>query len=264
MNKKSGFTLIELLVVIAIIAILAAILMPVFAQAREKARATSCLSNAKQIGLAIYQYVQDYDERFPATRFTRPGPPRVCDSGTRFQQWNYTIQPYIKNEQVFKCPSDFSTTGNAAIPDSRKRSYVLLAGLFDASVNVANGCAYPGGISGPNWGASLAEINSPAGTVMCYERWENGSHQDTASFVHANLASDWCVIGGVQYPRKSRWFTYNPPTFEPPHMNRGTLIFCDGHAKQLKYEQTWSGSSTPECGGGGPVNWSMFDKRRAP
>jgi hypothetical protein len=99
---------------------------------------------------------------------------------------------------------------------------------------------------------------------MCYERWENGSHLDTASFVHANLPEDWCFKDGIQYPRKSRWFTYNSPTFEPPHMLRGTLIFADGHAKQLKYEQTWSGSNGPECQGNGPMNWSMFDKRRAP
>src|SRR5579862_862151 len=96
MNRKRAFTLIELLVVIAIIAILAAILFPVFAQAREKARQTSCLSNAKQMGLAILMYVQDYDETYP----------RACPDDWWQLTWEFTTQPYIKNEQIFKCPSD--------------------------------------------------------------------------------------------------------------------------------------------------------------
>src|SRR5438132_13324872 len=114
MKKRRGFTLIELLVVIAIIAILAAILFPVFAQARDKARQTTCVSNAKQIALALMQYQQDYDERFVPTRFTIPGPAQgVCDGGTRIQPWSETIQPYVKNEGVVQCPSDGgSAAGN--------------------------------------------------------------------------------------------------------------------------------------------------------
>src|SRR4051795_7344224 len=87
--RRRGFTLIELLVVIAIIAILAAILFPVFAQAREKARTASCLNNQKQIALAIMQYTQDYDETFPSV-----------DSGVL----TLNIQPYVKNLDVYKCP----------------------------------------------------------------------------------------------------------------------------------------------------------------
>ena len=98
MNKRRGFTLIELLVVIAIIAILAAILFPVFAQAREKARTISCTSNLKQLGTAVAMYVQDYDEHFPFgrnwTTYTNP-----C--GNKFQ-----INPYLKNNAVWQCPSD--------------------------------------------------------------------------------------------------------------------------------------------------------------
>src|SRR5580658_7657312 len=90
---KKGFTLIELLVVIAIIAILAAILFPVFAKAREKARQTACLSNEKQLGLAEMQYTQDYDETFPSTN----------DYGTG---WAKTIYPYVKSLGVFACPDD--------------------------------------------------------------------------------------------------------------------------------------------------------------
>src|SRR6056297_3095 len=96
MKKVSGFTLIELLVVIAIIAILAAILFPVFARAREKARQTSCLSNVKQLGLGVMMYAADYDERLPARSIGGVG-------------WYGLLQPYIKNWQVIICPSG---TGN--------------------------------------------------------------------------------------------------------------------------------------------------------
>src|ERR1041385_6056660 len=101
-KPRSGFTLIELLVVIAIIAILAAILFPVFAQAREKARAVSCLSNMKELGLAFAMYLQDYDEvvlpRYQACPSTGP-----VDKTQLL--WTATLQPYIKNKQIFICPS---------------------------------------------------------------------------------------------------------------------------------------------------------------
>src|SRR3712207_2017034 len=92
-----GFTLIELLVVIAIIAILAAILFPVFGRARENARRSACQSNMKQIGLGILQYVQDYDGRFPYVRQLTPNP---------VSNWGKSIYPYVKSTQVFICPSN--------------------------------------------------------------------------------------------------------------------------------------------------------------
>ena len=120
MKKRMGFTLIELLVVIAIIAILAAILFPVFAQAREKARTISCLSNTKQIGLATMMYVQDYDETF----FSQPWPGGCPMAQTGYwidggpmqpqQHWATLVYPYVKNGQVFHCPSFSGTTYTAS------------------------------------------------------------------------------------------------------------------------------------------------------
>src|SRR5579859_1170301 len=96
-RTRKGFTLIELPIFIAIIAILAAILFPVFAQAREKARQTSCLSNSKQLGLGIAMYVQDYDERMPGLEWAW--------QSAQFT-WPQMVQPYIKNWNLFRCPSD--------------------------------------------------------------------------------------------------------------------------------------------------------------
>ncbi len=113
--KRRGFTLIELLVVIAIIAILAAILFPVFARAREKARQTSCLSNLKQITLGFMMYVQDYDERFITDDWT--GQPGAC-LATCYNEcwWRFKVQPYVKNWNLFNCPSGyFQDAGSAYI-----------------------------------------------------------------------------------------------------------------------------------------------------
>jgi len=95
-RAQGAFTLIELLVVIAVIAILAAILFPVFAQAREKARQTSCLSNMRQMGLAVQMYVQDYDECLPLA---------ATATATGFLNWHHLVDPYARNTQIWICPS---------------------------------------------------------------------------------------------------------------------------------------------------------------
>jgi prepilin-type N-terminal cleavage/methylation domain-containing protein/prepilin-type processing-associated H-X9-DG protein len=126
-GARSGFTLIELLVVIAIIAILAAILFPVFGRARENARRSSCQSNLKQIGLAFAQYIQDYDERFPAG---------IQLNGPNFKGvgWAGGLYPYTKSTQIFQCPSDSDTGGGNASFNAVPISYAFGGPLADSSL----------------------------------------------------------------------------------------------------------------------------------
>src|SRR3954469_10319714 len=105
-SPNRGFTLIELLVVIAIIALLAAILFPVFGRARENARRSSCQSNLKQIGLGIIQYTQDYDEKFPLS-WNGQG------WGATLTGWVMEVQPYLKSTQIFQCPSETTSQDTA-------------------------------------------------------------------------------------------------------------------------------------------------------
>src|SRR5437870_13519810 len=111
-TSKPAFTLIELLVVIAIIAILAPLLFPVFAQARERARMTACMSNMRQIGMALMQYVQDYDETFPYMRFHGMAAPR----GSHTYVWRNAIRPYLKSLDILGCPSNPLSRTNPGQP----------------------------------------------------------------------------------------------------------------------------------------------------
>jgi prepilin-type N-terminal cleavage/methylation domain-containing protein/prepilin-type processing-associated H-X9-DG protein len=138
---RRGFTLIELLVVIAIIAILAAILFPVFAKAREKARQTSCLNNVKQLALSIIQYCQDYDERYP---FSSGG-----YENTSIKWWD-RIYPYVKNNQIYSCPS---ASG---------------AGAGKVTYNYNTDLAYYGDT--PSTIHTLGDVIYPAQTIMTTER----------------------------------------------------------------------------------------------
>lgn len=138
-NKSAGFTLIELLVVIAIIAILAAILFPVFARARENARRASCMSNEKQIGIAVMQYLQDYDEKY-MHQHEDPNP-----SLSTF--WYQPLQSYIKSDQVFRCPSKTQDASGA-------ESDYVINGFFAHD-------------------ASAAEFNDVSEQILASERADN-------------------------------------------------------------------------------------------
>jgi prepilin-type N-terminal cleavage/methylation domain-containing protein/prepilin-type processing-associated H-X9-DG protein len=140
LRTRHGFTLIELLVVIAIIAILAAILFPVFAQAREKARQTSCLSNTKQLALGVLMYAEDYDEALPP------------DQNDAFVLWPDLLNPYIKNSQVRICPSD---TVNG------KNSYGLNQSIF---IDDTDFLPNP-----PPASATLALLQTPSATLLLGE-----------------------------------------------------------------------------------------------
>lgn len=142
--RCKAFTLIELLVVIAIISIIAAILFPVFARARENARRSSCLSNNKQLALAMMQYTQDYDEKLPTV--SNP-------TGTRI--WNLDLKPYVKSDQVHFCPSDNKI--NSSLP----MSFSNMSYGMNAYLNGANACQY----NNPT-PISLAVVNEAARTIM--------------------------------------------------------------------------------------------------
>ncbi len=196
-QNKFGFTLIELLVVIAIIAILAAILFPVFARARENARRTSCLSNAKQLGLAVLQYTQDYDER----------PPASYDAGTNFI-WPQMIEPYVKSNQLFFCPSDSDhTTAYAASAGNISYGW----NWYYLTADVAN---YNKG------GVSLAAIESVSETVMLGD--------SRSKYTDGVTANPNAYIIGVP--------SILAPNYMLParHLEGDNICFVDGHAKWFK------------------------------
>ncbi len=212
-KSVTGFTLIELLVVIAIIAILAAILFPVFAKAREKARQASCASNEKQIGLAILQYVQDYDEKFPLAGYAggvnngRPDTPwgNWPDKNTG---WNETTQPYIKSTQVFKCPS--ATAGTNFGDDSDRTG----------AMNYCMNSEMTDGYGGQN-PVTLAQLSFPAVSIMLAE--DRGAASEAA--VWSNRA-EWGWTG-------SHRDRLNDGTLLR-HTEGANYLFGEGHVKWIR------------------------------
>ena len=161
MKRNHGFTLIELLVVIAIIAILAAILFPVFAKAREKARQISCASNLKQLALGLLQYNQDNDEAMPTTN-------TIWGGG-----WTGEIYPYVKSAGVYACPDDSTDPTNGSAPPAgvtyARVSYGLNVNVLSPYVDGENTNTYNGNYFSRSGSTALAAQNSPANTVLLFE-----------------------------------------------------------------------------------------------
>jgi len=217
-SRKLGFTLIELLVVIAIIAILAAILFPVFARARENARKASCMNNLKQITLGWLQYSQDYDE------CVVPWTVNGNSSGNAFA-WNYVIQPYLKNTQVTRCPSSrailsytYNSRVGGAAPDPPLRSLASFEnpaqtpafadanGFLDAANNL------------PNRSLTFILPTSSAGNQHVGRALTNPT-ADPKLWAFGPLS---IVAGRIDADR---------------HMDGANYAFCDGHVKWLHYER---------------------------
>jgi prepilin-type N-terminal cleavage/methylation domain-containing protein/prepilin-type processing-associated H-X9-DG protein len=228
-RSRSGFTLIELLVVIAIIAILAAILFPVFAQARSKARQTACLSNTKQLGNALMMYSQDYDETFPMFSYLN------MDSNI------YTIvNPYSKNQDIWLCPSMSDVKGEVQAGVAGKISDQAWNTIVNGSTRPAsigiNLSMFPYGDTSSSplqmWGgpgsqanstkpgevASLATLQRPADTICFVDsRWPG------VSGFYNNIAIN------IGVPARMR------------HTNTANIVFADGHAKAV-VGQSYGGS----------------------
>lgn len=239
-RRQNAFTLIELLVVIAIIAILAAILFPVFAQAREKARATACMSNCKQTGLALTMYTQDYDEFIPTVDKT----PYIGLDGTASKQsyinWTALLMPYVKSWQMFNCPDDsrkWASTTTAANenntasgndpyncfdnlnPTGRCVGYAWDSGFVEDAgmglytpytVDAAGYNVYPGRL--------IATIAAPANMVAFGDAYAKRDGQ-----LACDTANAWAVPGGGSVQT----------TNELRHMATLNFVFVDGHAKSL-------------------------------
>ena len=258
MNKSKGFTLIELLVVIAIIAILAAILFPVFQKVRENARRTACLSNEKQIGIAVIQYSQDYDEYLIAGTNGYGGA-----SG-----WAGQLYPYIKSTGAFKCPDDSTTVAPGTAPSS----YAINSN-FSFYMGATTGCA------GVHGAYTLSQLNAPAKTVMIFETAGSGNYDVSTENHHVTDTPSGTIeycggspagnVTGNEYggPPLNGYSINGPLTLATGYMpgakalvaslNGGgfssmlgkeigrhtgaNYMFADGHAKYLRSEQVSSG-----------------------
>ena len=203
--RRRGFTLIELLVVIAIIAILAAILFPVFAKARVKARQTNCTSNVKQLALSMMMYLQDYDERFSPECL---GPQRASyPVPTQRWCWRFNLDPYIKNTQVFACPSDNRPGG----PQNSSYGY-----------NCKN-CS----------NAKVGTITAPSEVMMLIE---NAGQQHAKPFTANGI--DACGNTGCCTDGNIRDRSYKPGARHNDGMNLG---YCDGHVKWQSFQNVVAG-----------------------
>ncbi len=262
---RSGFTLIELLVVIAIIAILASILFPAFARARENARKTSCMSNMKQQGLGVLQYTQDYDEKYPMAYYYL----NDANGNGGYRQWSRLINPYVKSDQLFVCPSDPSgglpPTNGAADDQAPRLSYTANSTIMPRKRKTTDV---------PNV-VAMAAVESSATTIMLAEypndvQCVNGTSNAAGNAIKSHRSANAFMSGagggvfsgeyeGAAVPPATIYAitpalakadidackvtsatTYHHITYvgAERHMDGSNYTFADGHAKWYRLAQT--------------------------
>jgi prepilin-type N-terminal cleavage/methylation domain-containing protein/prepilin-type processing-associated H-X9-DG protein len=212
-GKRSAFTLIELLVVIAIIAILAAILFPVFAQARAKARQTACLSNCRQIGTAVMMYLQDYDEQFPKGY----GYPLAAGNGfgpltnkSAAASWPSWFGPYVKSAAIFICPDSPARIEHLQTTDW---------GINDTMTYNYDGLTLDVGFTSAR---HVASLDFPAETFVIFDGGDSTVRAGTNDWAGLleDLDLDWAALTKACALR---------------HQKRANMVYADGHAKSIDY-----------------------------
>ena len=258
---RRGFTLIELLVVIAIIAILAAILFPVFAQAREKARQAACLSNMKQMGTAITMYAQDYDETYNSIYTFQPP---AFNAGCRFW-WTELLYPYIKNADVFRCPSlsdkrkvaDAPPTVTLQVPYSNysmnsisyftsRKGLRKDGSILDSSKDNPAPTGFQVSLNDPTGygkGVRMTAVPAPAETIMITDHTYSGDPNSSTDKIEPEIWND-CqvdyahinVVKGNDFCKNT-----NPDLVArvPSRHSEGFVtVHADSHAKWYKFGST--------------------------
>jgi len=213
--KRKGFTLIELLVVIAIIAILAAILFPVFAKAREKARQSTCASNLKQLGLGFMAYAQDYDEIIPGNTYQLPAnttsPHDMKCGATAVSWWPIYLEPYVKSKGIYVCPSGVSD--GCPFPNT-PRSYAM-------NVSLVTCCST---------GSPTAGITKPSETVLMTDNGRHylfGAGGNSFGYYVGTRPADAPTSERAEWPAEWRWVAYR-------HSDGSNVLWVDGHVKWMK------------------------------
>ena len=243
--RRTAFTLIELLVVIAIIAILAAILFPVFARARENARRSSCQSNLKQIGLGILQYTQDYDEKFPnGTVLSGIGGAESYGLG-----WAGQTFPYVKSKQIFVCPSD---TYNPAGANDDPISYA-----YNVSLSRGAPAGDPCGAAPLGIGSAMAKLNQATKTVMLLELTGTearissppeaatsvGGYSPTTEGYDINNGSASTTRRFATGPLSHAGMAVGLSPADGRHLSGSNYLMCDGHVKWYRGDRVSSYNS---------------------